>query len=194
MDRDTALLIVDVQNDFCPGGALSVSQGDRVVEPLNRIARRCAEAGLPVLATRDWHPRRTRHFLECGGAWPPHCLQGSPGAEFHPGLQLPEGTRVVSKGIHPEEDGYSAFEAMAEDGRRLGEILEALGVRRLLIGGLATDYCVRASTLDALRAGLEVTVLTDAVAGVDVNPGDSARAMDAMERAGARFRRVDELV
>jgi nicotinamidase/pyrazinamidase len=147
-----------------------------------------------VLATRDWHPRRTRHFLDYGGAWPAHCVQGSPGAEFHPKLQLPEGTRVVSKGIHPEEDGYSAFEAVAEDGRRLGEILEALGVRRLLIGGLATDYCVRASTLDALGAGLEVTVLADAVAGVDVNPGDSARAVDEMERAGARFRRVDELV
>ena len=194
MDLGTALLIVDVQSDFCPGGALSVPAGDRVVEPLNRIARRCAEAGVPVLATRDWHPLGTRHFRERGGPWPPHCVQGSPGAEFDPALRLPEGTLVISKGTDPDTDGYSAFEAADADGQDLREILASLGVRRLLIGGLATDYCVRASVLEARRMGLDVVVLADAVAGVDMAPGDSARALDEMERAGATFAGTDEFL
>lgn len=194
MDRDTALLIVDVQNDFCPGGALPVPGGDRVVEPLNRLARACAGAGVPVVATRDWHPARTRHFREFGGAWPPHCVQGSQGAAFHPALRLPAGTVVVSKGTDPATDGYSAFEATTEDGRSLGQLLEELGVRHLLIGGLATDYCVRASVLQARALGMAVTVLTDAVAGVEVLPGDSARAVAEMESAGAGFGRAADLV
>src|SRR5690349_17714566 len=104
MDKDAALLIVDVQNDFCPNGALAVPGGDRVVEPLNRAAERFAAAGLPVLASRDWHPPVTRHFREYGGSWPPHCVQGSPGAAFHSGLRLPAGTVVLSKGADPEQD------------------------------------------------------------------------------------------
>lgn len=192
--RDAALLIVDLQNDFCPDGALPVPGGDRVVEPLNRAAKRFAAAGLPVLASRDWHPPETKHFRESGGLWPPHCVQGSAGGAFHPDLRLPEGSVVISKGADPERDSYSAFEAATEDGRVLMELLAARGVRHIFVGGLATDYCVRSSVLDALKAGFAVTVLTDAVAGVDVNPGDSARAMEEMKQAGAQFSTVDELM
>lgn len=191
---DSALLIVDVQNDFCPGGALAVAGGDRVVGPLNRLAEQCAAQGIAVLASRDWHPLRTRHFREYGGAWPPHCVQDTAVAAFHPGLRLPAGGVVLSKGIDPEEDSYSAFDAVTDDGRPLAALLKELGVHRLLIGGLATDYCVRASVLDALKAGLAVIVLTDAVAGVDLVPGDSERAMAEMAGAGARFCRVEALL
>lgn len=194
MERDAALLIVDLQNDFCPDGALPVPAGDRIVEPLNAAAGRFAAAGLPVLASRDWHPPETKHFKEYGGEWNPHCVQGSAGAAFHPGLRLPEGTVVISKGADPERDSYSAFEAVTDDGRPLLALLESVGVRHIYVGGLATDYCVRFTVLDALAAGFEVTVLTDSVAGVNVNPGDSARALEEMERAGAIFSTVEELL
>ena len=188
-----ALLIVDVQNDFCPGGALQIPDGDRILEPINRAAERFAAAGLPVLASRDWHPPDTRHFRDFGGPWPVHCVRNSSGAEFHPDLRLPEGTLVLSKGIDPAMDGYSAFEGVTDDGRPLATVLRELGVQSLFICGLATDYCVRQTTLEALPGGLEVTVLKDAVAGVDVTPGDSARAMEEMINAGARTATVDEL-
>lgn len=193
MDKHAALLIVDVQNDFCPGGTLPVPEGNRVVEPLNRAAERFAAAGLPVVASRDWHPPVTRHFKDYGGIWPTHCVQESPGAAFHPALLLPAGTVVVSKGTDPERDSYSAFEAVTQEGKSLEEFLTSEGVRHLYIGGLATDYCVSASALDALMIGFAVTVLTDAVAGVDVKPGDSERALEQMKRAGARFCTVDEI-
>lgn len=181
-----ALLIVDVQNDFCPGGSLPVPRGDEVVPVLNEYARRFHEAGRPVIASRDWHPPQTKHFQSGGGQWPPHCVQGTPGAEFHPNLRLPEGTIVVSKGMDPSQDSYTAFDAVTDDGRPLLQLLRELGVRRLFVGGLATDYCVRASVLDALRHGFEVVLLTDAVRGVDVTPGDSERALQEMRAAGAR--------
>jgi nicotinamidase/pyrazinamidase len=191
MYEKAALLIVDVQNDFCPGGALQIVDGDRVIEPINRAVEQFVAARLPVLASRDWHPPETRHFREYGGIWPVHCVQGTEGAAFHPALRLPEGTVVFSKGIGPELAGYSAFEGVAEDGRPLVELLSELGVRSLYICGLATDYCVLCTTREALRSGLEVTVLTDAVAGVDLLPGDSATALEIMEKAGARLSTVD---
>ena len=187
MKQKAALLIVDVQNDFCPEGSLAIPGGDRVVEPLNRIAEHFAGIGLPVLVTRDWHPEITRHFIEFGGAWPPHCVQNTSGAAFHPSLRLPLETVVVSKGSDPDKDCYSAFDGENADGTSLTEILAGMHVRHLYIGGLATDYCVRSSVLDALRAGFEVTILTDAVAGVDLTDGDSDRALDEMRRAGASF-------
>lgn len=193
MEKNAALLIVDVQNDFCPGGALQISDGDRVVEPVNRAARLFAAAGRPVLASRDWHPPDTRHFREFGGVWPVHCVQGTAGAAFHPDLRLPEGTIVLSKGINPELDGYSAFEGVAADGRLLAELLCDLQVRRLYICGLATDYCVLCTAREALRSRLEVTVLTDAVAGVDIVPGASAAAIEEMARAGAQLATVEGL-
>jgi len=181
-----ALLIVDVQNDFCPGGSLPVPHGDEVVPVLNEYARRFRAAGLPVIASRDWHPAQTKHFQSGGGQWPPHCVQGTPGAEFHPDLRLPEGTIIVSKGMDPNQDSYTAFDAVTDDGRPLLQLLRDLGVRRLFVGGLATDYCVRASVLDARRQGFEVVVLRDAVRGVDLQPGDAERALQEMLAAGAR--------
>ena len=186
-----ALVIVDVQNDFCPGGALGVTDGHQVVAPLNACAARFAAAGAPVFATRDWHPARTSHFQEWGGPWPPHCVQGTRGAEFHPDLRLPAGATVVSKGSAPDEDAYSGFQGRDEGGRALADALRAAGVRRLVVGGLATDYCVKATALDARRAGFDVVVLTDAMRAVDLQPGDGARAVEEMRVAGATFTTSD---
>ncbi|MEK7446189.1 MAG: tRNA epoxyqueuosine(34) reductase QueG, partial [candidate division NC10 bacterium] len=182
-----ALVIVDVQNDFCPGGALAVPRGDEVVEPLSRHAGRFAEAGAAVFASRDWHPARTRHFKELGGTWPPHCVQGTGGADFHPALRLPARTTVISKGMDPEQDAYSCFQGQGPDGRSFGSILAGRGIKRLFVGGLATDYCVKATALDALREGFEVALLEDAMRAVDVEPGDGARALEELKRAGATF-------
>ena len=184
----SALLIVDVQNDFCPGGALAVPDGDRVIPVLNRAIERFSEAGLPVFASRDWHPPDTKHFKTRGGPWPPHCVAGTPGAAFHPDLRLPPGATVVSKGQDRNDDGYSAFEATTDDGRTLADDLRERGVTDLYVGGLTTDYCVRATALDARAAGFRVTVLADAVAGIDED--DSRRALDEIRAAGAIVERA----
>jgi nicotinamidase/pyrazinamidase len=182
---DDALIVVDVQNDFCPGGALAVPEGDAVVPVLNEYARRFAERGAAVLASRDWHPRESSHFQGYGGVWPVHCLRGTPGAELHPGLRLPEGAVLLSKGTGATEDGYSAFEARTDHGEGLAEVLRRRGVRRVYVGGLATDYCVRATVLDALDRGLAATFLLDASRGVNLQPHDAERAIEEMVRAGA---------
>jgi nicotinamidase/pyrazinamidase len=181
----SALLIVDVQRDFCPGGALAAPGGDRVVAPLNRYLDEAAAHGWPVYASRDWHPAVTRHFREYGGEWPVHCVEHTPGAEFHPALRLPPTAVIISKGQSVDQPGYSAFEGSTADGRALADDLRAKGIEHLYVGGIATDYCVKHSVLDARRAGFDVTVLTDAMAGVDVIPGDSARALEEMRAAGA---------
>ena len=188
-----ALVIVDVQNDFCPGGSLAVAGGDRVAAPLARLAARCATAGLPVFASRDWHPPDTAHFQDAGGPWPVHCVRDTPGAELHPDLVLPPEAVIFSKGVDPQADGYSAFEARDETGRDLVELLRAAGVDHLLVGGLATDYCVRATVLAALARGLRVSLLTDAVAGVNVQPGDADRAIEEMVAAGAQLTTTDQV-
>ncbi len=188
-----ALIIVDVQRDFCPGGALAVPEGDRVVPVLNEYARRFAAKGYPVFATRDWHPRKTVHFREFGGLWPVHCVQGTPGAEFHPDLRLPEGTVVVSKGANLDEQGYSGFESRGPDGRLLGELLREQGVDRVYVGGLATDYCVRATVLDALAGGFGAVFLVDASRGVNLKPGDAEQAIAEMVRAGADVATLERL-
>ena len=188
-----ALVVVDLQNDFCPGGALGVRGGDAVVPVLNGYLDRFAAAGAPVFLTRDWHPPVTRHFQAYGGVWPPHCVQGTRGAEFHPDLAPPAGAVVVSKGMDPEQDAYSAFQAEDAGGRSFSTVLSQRGVRRLYVGGLATDYCVRASALDAVRAGFEVVVLTDAIGAVDIQPGDGTRALEEMRAAGARLATRKEL-
>jgi len=193
MNGKKALILVDVQNDFCPGGALAVPDGDRVVAPLNRAAKIFAAAGLPVFATRDWHPPQTRHFQPYGGLWPVHCVQGSTGAEFHPDLRLPAGTILLFKGIDEHRDGYSAFDGVSETGTNFSELLKKNEIDHLYIGGLATDYCVRTTVLDARACGLAVTVLIDAVAGVDLQPGDSDRALAEMRAAGARMLKVAEI-
>jgi nicotinamidase/pyrazinamidase len=185
MQEKAALVIVDVQNDFCPGGSLAVADADKVVAVLNRHIEKFDRAGLPIFATRDWHPARTRHFNTDGGPWPPHCVQGTEGGKFHPALALPKSVVVVSKGMNFEADSYSGFEATDAAGTGLAERLRGLGVERIFVGGLATDYCVKFTVLDGLKEGFKVTLLEDAIRGVNLRPDDSDRAIDAMVRAGA---------
>ena len=177
-----ALVIVDVQNDFLPGGQLPVPEGDAVIRPLNAWIRAFRAADLPIVATRDWHPADHCSFQARGGPWPPHCVAGTPGAEFVPGLRLPEDVIVISKATSPDRDAYSGFE-----GTDLAERLRELGVKRLFVGGLATDYCVLNTVLDALKEGFETLVITDAIRAVNVNPDDGDKALERMRNAGARF-------
>ncbi len=187
MSRKPALLVVDVQNDFCPGGALAVPDGDAIVPRVNRTIDLFERRGLPVLVTRDWHPKVTKHFKEFGGAWPPHCIEGTKGARFHPDLRLPKDARILSKGMDPEQDSYSGFQAYNGEGRDLESVVRDLGVDEIFICGLATDYCVRATALDATRRGIRIRVLGDAIRGVDVKPGDSESAIREMREAGVPF-------
>jgi len=184
---DAALIVVDVQNDFCPGGSLAVAEGDAVVPVLNGYAQRFAAAGRPVFATRDWHPAQTTHFQQFGGVWPAHCVMDTPGGAFHPDLRLPPGTRIASKGMGAEEDAYSGFQARLLDGSGLAEALRAAGVRRVYVGGLATDYCVKATVLDALAQGFAATLLLDASRGVNLQTHDAELAIQAMVEAGAQM-------
>ena len=179
-----ALLIVDVQNDFCPGGALPVKGGDHVVPVLNRYMKRFRTAELPILATRDWHPEKTIHFNNFGGTWPPHCIQGSKGAEFHPDLALSGNEVIISKGMEPKEDSYSGFEGKDLKGVKLADVLHQFNVGKLWVGGLATDYCVKHTVLDGLKLGFEVVLLEDAVRGVNIQSKDSEQAIVEMIRAG----------
>jgi nicotinamidase/pyrazinamidase len=188
-----ALLVVDVQNDFCPGGALGISGGDRIIPVLNRYIKYFELEDLPIIVTRDWHPKVTKHFQQFGGVWPIHCIEGSYGAQFHPKLQLPKEAQVLSKGMDPEEDSYSAFHATDSSGMTLADLLKNLGVLQIYIGGLATDYCVKYSVLDALRDGLEAFVLTDAIAGVNLQPADSNAALEEMVGRGAKKTTCEEI-
>lgn len=185
MKEGWALLVEDVQNDFCSGGALAVPGGDEVVPVLNRYIDLFQGKGLPVYASRDWHPEGSSHFSAGGGIWPVHCVHGSEGARFHPDLKLPDDVVVISKGMDPAEDGYSSFEAFSSEGKSFSESLEERGVRHLFVGGLATDYCVKNTVLEALKKGFSVTLLIDAVRGVDLKPGDSEAALREMVLAGA---------
>lgn len=182
------LLIVDVQNDFLPGGRLPVPGGDGVIIPLNRAIARFLARGMPIIATRDWHPPNHCSFLAHGGEWPPHCIRATAGAEFAAGLDLPPAARVIDKAKEPEREALSAF---AESG--FDRLLRTWQVRRLFVGGLATDYCVRATVLDALEQGYEVAILLDAVRAVDREPGDGDRSIQEMTRAGARTLRTEAI-
>ena len=185
MDKKAALVVIDMQNDFCPGGALAVAEGDRVVAPLNRYIARFADAGLPIFATRDWHPEKTSHFKAYGGLWPSHCIQGSKGAKFRADLALPEAAVIVSKGMAPNEESYSGFNGVDSSGVGLAELLRRSNVTRICVGGLATDYCVKQTVSDGLKRGFAVTLLEDAVRGVELAAGDSQRAVQEMLQAGA---------
>jgi nicotinamidase/pyrazinamidase len=185
MQAKDALLIIDVQNDFCSGGSLPVPEGGKVVPVLNRYIQRFEAADLPIFATRDWHPEKTSHFKAFGGLWPPHCIQGTKGAEFRPDLALPQDVVIVSAGMGPDEDGYSGFVGRDDQGVGLADLLRQRGVERIFVGGLATDYCVKHTVLDGLKEGFKVVLLEDAIRGVDVQPGDSERAIEEMIRAGA---------
>lgn len=175
-----ALLLVDVQNDFCPGGALPVAEGERIVPVLNRWIAAAQQKGIPILASRCWHPRGHVSFREAGGPWPPHCLQDSTGAAFHPDLKLPPETIIVTKGTRFDHDQNSAF-----DQTGLAAELARRGIRRLWIGGLAEDVCVRASALDARAAGIEVHLLAAATRPVTAEGGRQARA--EMRAAGVQI-------
>jgi nicotinamidase/pyrazinamidase len=170
-----ALIVVDVQNDFTPGGALAVADGDDVIEPLHRLAD---EADF-VVATRDWHPEDHGSFQEQGGVWPVHCVAGTEGAELHPALDRERIDRVVDKGQDPATEGYSGF-----DGTELERLLRERGVDRVHVGGLALDYCVKHTALDAKRAGFDTVVHLDATRAVDVDPGDAERAVAELREAG----------
>jgi|SRR6266850_822400 len=185
MQKKSALIVVDVQNDFCPGGALGVRGGDQIVPVLNRYIEKFSQARLPIIATRDWHPEKTSHFKSGGGPWPAHCIRQTQGAEFHADLKLGEEAIVLSKGTAPDEDGYSAFQARNVSGTTLAELLRRSGVETIYIGGLATDYCVKYTVLDGLQHGFRAVVLGDAIRGVDLDPNDSRRALNEMSAAGA---------
>jgi nicotinamidase/pyrazinamidase len=172
-----ALIVVDVQNDFCPGGALAVPDGDGVVEAVNRMA---ADAPF-VVATRDWHPPNHDSFAAQGGPWPAHCVQGTNGAELHPAVDQAQIDVIVDKGQVSELEGYSGFE-----GTELERLLRERGVDAVDVTGLALDYCVRATALDARRAGLNVTVRRDATRAVEVEPGDGERAVTELRAAGVQ--------
>jgi len=191
MNPRIALLIVDVQNDFCPGGALPVPKGDEVVPVLNGYIDLFTGQGVPVFASRDWHPERTGHFRNYGGEWPPHCIRNTPGADFHPGLTLPAGVIVLSKGTNPDQHGYSVFEGKDGRGDSFERILNQRDIATLCIGGLATDYCVKWTALDAMRMGFGVHLLVDAIRPVDLVPGDGERAVEQMLDLGARRTTLD---
>lgn len=180
LHRGDALLLVDVQNDFCPGGALPVAEGDRIIPVLNRWLAAAREKGIPVFASRDWHPRGHLSFREAGGPWPPHCLQDSTGAAFRPDLALPADAVIVTKGTRFDQDQNSAF-----DQTGLAAELARRGIRRLWIGGLAEDVCVRATALDAQAAGFEVHLLAAATRPVTPEGGREAQA--EMRAAGVRI-------
>jgi nicotinamidase/pyrazinamidase len=182
LNPDDALLIVDVQNDFLPGGSLPVPRGDEVVPVLRRYLALFEEHHLPIFASRDWHPPNHCSFRERGGPWPPHCIAGTPGADIARDLALPPTTILVNKAETPHKDAYSAFE-----GTSLDHLLRTRGVRRLFVGGLATDYCVLNTVRDALSRGYAVVVLADAIRAVNARPDDGVKAEAEMQRLGARL-------
>ena len=180
-----ALVVVDVQNDFCPGGALEVADGDAVVEPLNELIDEFLERGDPVYKSRDWHPPATKHFQSYGGTWPVHCVQNTTGAEFHPALSKDPRIEVLSKGLGDKEC-YSAF-----DEADLPERLREQNVEEVVVGGLATDYCVKNTVLDALKNGFKVKAIENAMRAVNVQSGDGERAIEEMRAAGAEIVSTD---
>jgi nicotinamidase/pyrazinamidase len=179
-----ALLIIDFQNDFTSGGALAVPGGDEIAEPVKRLADQFEH----VFATRDWHPPDHASFETEGGPWPVHCVQGTHGAELHPAMRDVEVDAIVDVGVERDDEGYSGFEKS-----KLADLLHEAGVAEVAVVGLATDYCVRASAIDACREGFETTVVTDAIRAVEVSPGDGERALEDMHRAGAKLATSREL-
>ena len=181
--KDAALVLVDIQNDFCPGGALAVAEGDQIVEVVNRLIPRFPL----VISTQDWHPANHISFKERGGPWPPHCVQGTRGAELHPALDTNRIANYFRKASSQDKDAYSEFEGVDEAGRTLDEMLKSKNVSKIYVAGLATDYCVLATVLDGLKNGYEVYAITDAMRAVNVEPDDGRKALEQMAREGARL-------
>ncbi len=189
MGMKTALIIVDVQKDFCPGGALAVEEGDRVVEPANRLIHLFDEQALPLYFTRDWHPANHCSFAANGGPWPPHCVAGTPGAQFHDELLVPESATIISKATAVDRDAYSGFE-----GTGLEQQLKAKGIESVIVAGLTTDYCVKNTALDAHRLGFDVLVAIDAVRAVNMKPDDGRCAIRHMQVRGVEFDETEEII
>ncbi|MEJ5315467.1 MAG: nicotinamidase [Tenuifilum sp.] len=177
-----ALIVVDVQNDFCPGGALAVTDGDKVVDPINELSKQFEADGLPIIFTRDWHPANHLSFKENGGIWPPHCIAGTPGAAFHPNLYFPSVAFLVSKATEPDMEAYSGFQ-----GTGLASWLRQIDVDELVVAGLATDYCVKNTVIDAIKLGFKVTLALNAIKAVNVNPIDGETAINEMKSLGVQI-------
>lgn len=185
----SALIIVDIQTDFCPRGALPVKDGDKVIPLLNSYIKKFVEKGAPIFTTRDWHPVNHISFKGRGGVWPPHCIQNTWGAKFHPELKLPRDATIISKAESPDQEAYSGFQGTA-----LAKTLRNMSVTRVYVGGLATDYCVKNTVLDALKEGFTVFLLIDASRGVNVKPGDSEQAIREMVSRGAKRTTISDIV
>jgi nicotinamidase/pyrazinamidase len=181
-----ALIVTDIQNDFFPGGQLEIPGADEILPALNRWVKAFESKGLPVFATRDWHPPRHCSFVQSGGPWPEHCVANTEGAAFAPGLELPDLVCVISKATRPDHEAYSSF-----DETGLSDRLRKMGVRRLFVGGVATDYCISCTADDAVKLGFEVFLLEDAVRAVDVRPGDGLKAEESMKKKGVRSVRLE---
>lgn len=181
-----ALLVNDVQNCFLPGGSLGVSEGGRIIPPLNHAIELFKKKNLPIFFIRDWHPPDHCSFQEKGGPWPSHCVQDTEGARFSPLLKGPEAANIISKGTRTDKEEYSALYGRDAMGNTLHQRLRQSGIRRTFVGGLATDYCVLNTVRDLLREGYEIYVLTDAIRAVDVNKGDGERALREMMEKGAK--------
>lgn len=187
---DAALILVDIQNDFCPGGALAVKDGDKIVEPVNKLISRFPL----VISTQDWHPANHISFIQQGGPWPPHCVQGTTGAELRGDLDTTKIAHYFRKASSPHKDDYSEFAGKDDQGRSLDEVLGSKGVTRLYVVGLATDYCVLETVLDGLKHGYEVYAVTDAMRAVNVAPNDESKALQKMESSGAHLVTSDQVL
>jgi nicotinamidase/pyrazinamidase len=179
LQRGDALLVADVQNDFCSGGTLAVHEGDRIVPEINRWIEGAVQRGVPVFASRDWHPENHISFKARGGPWPSHCVQGTHGAEFYPGLRLPRSVVIINKATRPDKESYSAF-----GDSDLADHLRRANAQRLWICGLALDYCVRETTAEARRLGYDVHVIANATRAVNVHPDDGKRTLKELEDMG----------
>jgi len=184
--RSSCLIVVDVQRDFMPGGALPVPQGDIIIDPLNRLIELFSSKGLSIVFTRDWHPRDHISFSDRGGPWPPHCVMNTSGAEFHPNLRAPHNVIIISKGTERDKEAYSGFQ-----GTNLHDILLEKGIKRLFIGGVATEYCVKSTVLDALEIGFETIVVEEAIKGI--RREDEIRAKEEMIDSGAILASINEI-
>lgn len=187
LHKGDALSVTDVQNDFLPGGALAVPEGDTIIPSVNRATSLFKKNGLLVFFSRDWHPPDHSSFKDQGGPWPPHCVQKTPGADFPSALRIPSGSIIISKGTQKGREQYSTFGAQDSEGTTEDSIMKQRGIRRVFVAGLATDYCVLNSVKDALAGGYEVYVLTDAISAVNVNPGDGEKALEEMIWGGAKL-------
>lgn len=185
--RNIALIVVDVQNDFCPGGSSSVPDGDQIVESINGVMAYAKQSGMLIIASRHWHPRQIKYSDMDGGSWPVHCVLGTVGAQFHPKLKLEEGFFIISKGMSDQNEGYSAFGGFTSDRIALLELLKAKNIERVYIVGLATDYCVKATAVDAVMFEFDTYLLLDACRAVNIKVNDGAKAIEDMRLAGVKI-------